>query len=51
MPRSLINFVHTEVLAPYARALSTGGAPTEKMFESCMIPFEDVANSDRMITI
>lgn len=51
MSRSTINLVHAEVLSPYVRALTKGGAPTERLFDSCGIPLEAVENPDSIITL
>jgi AraC-like DNA-binding protein len=51
MSRSTINLVHAEVLSPYVRALTRGGAPTERLFGSCGIPLEAVENAGAIITL
>jgi AraC-like DNA-binding protein len=51
MSRNPINLVHAEVLSPYARALIHGGAPTDRIFESCGIPLESVSASNSVITM
>jgi AraC-like DNA-binding protein len=51
MSRNPINLVHAEVLSPYARALIHGGAPTDRIFESCGIPLEAVSASNSVITM
>jgi AraC-like DNA-binding protein len=51
MSRHPINLVHAEVLSPYARSLIHGGAPTDRIFESCGIPLEAVSTSNSVITM
>jgi AraC-like DNA-binding protein len=51
MSRNPINLVHAEVLSPYARSLIHGGAPTDRIFESCGIPLDAVSTSNSVITM
>jgi AraC-like DNA-binding protein len=51
MRRSPANLVHAEALSPHARALAEGGAPVERLFESCGIPLAAVSTSDAIITM
>ncbi len=51
MSRSPTNLVHAEALSSHARALTEGGAPVERLFESCGIPLEAVSTSGAIITM
>jgi AraC-like DNA-binding protein len=51
MSRSAVNLVHAEVLSSCARVLTIGGAPVERLFDGCGIPFEAVSSPDAIITM
>jgi len=51
MSRAVVNLVHAEVLSPYVRMLTEGGAPLEKLFERCGIPVQAVYDHEALITM